>query len=150
MQCAEVDVRKGDVLVSTFSQTSTGAWIGTGETEKLSITSPPSLLGAAIHQALAASQTGVRHPRQDEWKGLEERLLKAAGVRRYSEFVKGARSVSAELDVHGLRLVPMKNMGAKGGFVHLTDKTLTLQAEATDEEVGQAILRALELCETVE
>lgn len=135
--------RKTQVIVFAQSQTTAGVWIMDGAAYAADI-SDVGQIGALIDQALEVSKIDVPHP--TSWKGLFDPVLKLAGVKSWSTFVKSARCVEVELDEDGIWLVPTRNLGAEGGF----DRIERHACPATRSDavaLGQALVQALEMAE---
>lgn len=133
--------RKTQVFIFAQSQTTAGVWIMEGAADAVDI-GDPGQIGAVVSQALEVSKTNVPHP--TSWKGLFDPVLKLAGVKSWSTFVKSARCVEIELDADGIWLLPTRNLGADGGF----DQIGRHACPATKSDhvaLGQALLQALEM-----
>ncbi len=98
-------------------------------------------LGALIGQALEVSKSDVPHP--TSWKGLFDPVLQLAGVKSWSTFVKSAKCVEVELDEDGIWLIPMRNLGANGGFDRI-GRDVCLGRESDPMALGRALVSALE------
>lgn len=145
MKEAVVNVRKKKWIIGTYSQTVDGVWIHDGDYAVLSDDADPSELGVSLMLALSRSVSGIPHPKS--WDGHREPLLRAAGVRSWNTYVKGAKSISVRQDDKKIMLTPMANRGARGGFTFLLERTVEVAATAADAEIGAAILQALTYCE---
>jgi len=100
-------------------------------------------LGKVVISVLNKFQDSVPHP--TDWKSITIPFLKPAGVKSWREFVKSAKSVGIEFEKDKIRLIPMKNLGAKEGFAPLTEKSVTVQLSA--DEIGKGLLERLDACE---
>ena len=135
--------RKAQVIVFAQSQTTAGVWIMDGAAYAAEI-GDVSQIGILIDQALEVSKVDVPHP--TSWKGLFDPVLKLAGVKSWSTFVKSAKCVEVELDEDGIWLIPTRNLGADGGFDRIGRHACSaMRSDATD--LGQALVRALEIAE---
>jgi hypothetical protein len=130
------------LILHALSRTTVGAWI----------LSPPVLtttqdgdeqIGRLILDALNGSRMGVAHP--SHWDGFFDPVLKAASVRSWSAFARSAKCVRIEFTTNRISFVPMRNLGAKDGFVELASKTHSRPPVA--HELGQGLLAAFYACE---
>ena len=136
--------RCGSVFIVPALQTNDGLWIEQGPCTKLPSQSLPNEIGRAVLDALSHSGEIIPHP--TEWKSPDEDnpILQAAGIKRWSTFQKGARTVDIGLYGEQLMLTPTRSEGTEG-FAHL-DHDVTLPATATATEVGEAVQQALARC----
>ena len=58
-QLASVDLRQGEYIVSTYSQTAKGTWVLDGTPARLPESTSAEQLGVAVREALAQSRVGV-------------------------------------------------------------------------------------------
>ena len=123
--------------------TTDGVWIGSPPLLKLELQSTAIAIGEAALQALNASQVGVPHPKQDQWKEVAAPLLRLAGVKSWKPFMIDAQCLSLTSDRDLLKLIPYQNLGQKDGFVPVPEKTIELSCQASPEQVGSAILELL-------
>jgi hypothetical protein len=112
----------------------------------------PSLaeVGEAVLTALSTYVDGAPHP--TEWKGIGKPFLAATGYRSYKSLHSRAKMVHVDVDGDLTRLVPTLNGGSTGpdrGFTELPDKAVALRTGAPAETLGEAVIRALDLCEQV-
>lgn len=135
--------RKAQVIIFAQSQTTAGVWIMDGAAYAADI-GDVGQIGILIDQALEVSKVDVPHP--TSWKGLFDPVLKLAGAKSWSTFVKSAKCVEVELDEDGIWLIPTRNLGADGGFDRIgLHACPAMRSDATD--LGHALLRALEIAE---
>lgn len=73
-------------------------------------------------------------------------ILDELGLSSFSQYMKGTRSVGANADGGQITLTPYRNGGPRNGFVPISDSAAVVDG-ASDEAVGDAVLRALERCE---
>jgi hypothetical protein len=105
----------------------------------LDISDGPGALGNRLDEVLEASRQGLEYPADPE--SVEKPLLTSAGVKSWSTFVRNAQHCYVERDEGTLRIVP--SVADSGGFRGLKEKTTTLPAGCSPEEVGRALLDAL-------
>lgn len=136
--------RRDSVFIIPALQTDDGLWIEQGPCAKLPSQSLPDVIGRAVLDALTHSGEIIPHP--TEWKSPDEDnpILQAAGIKRWSTFQKGARTVDIGLYGEQLMLTPTRSEGADG-FAHL-DTDVILPATSTAAEVGEAVKQALTQC----
>jgi hypothetical protein len=99
----------------------------------------------SIVQAIQASQQNIPHPLRFE--GLFDPVLRLAGVKSWATFMKGTASVDVDDDGQWLTFEPSKNQGPRAGYTPLSDRKFRLPRDATSEEIGQAVEKAIALCE---
>jgi hypothetical protein len=138
---ASVYQRKGRIFVHAESETTAGVWILDGSCKSLLGQDDPVAVGTVVAQALESSRTGIAHP--SSWGGLFDPVLREAGVRTWSTFVKGAQCLSVSRDDHGLNVVPMRNGGSSEGFAFMTELKRSLPSSASAFDLGSTVLAAL-------
>jgi hypothetical protein len=142
---ANVDLRRGEYIVQSSSQTVAGFWISTGTPVRFSSTSSAMELGQAVVEALARSKQGVETPPRDA--KLSQPLLDLVGVRDYAAYMKGTRSIDVDAaetpDGQQMKITPTRNEGARGGFTPIAGKAVTI-IFASPGQLGEAIVRAFE------
>jgi hypothetical protein len=143
---AIVDRRGRKIFVTSYSQ-ATRSTIINGWIEVVDRSLNDAALGKVVRAALAQSQRGVPFP--DFGKGDTpelRKLLDVAGVRSYSAYVRGVRSVRVALDDEepGFVIIPFKNEGAQGGFIPLMNETMRADAAVEDGSLGEVVRVALE------
>lgn len=146
MKRANLFRRKDLLFVDSLSQTTTGLWTGTALHSLMADCSDQEI-GHAVRHALSASRIGVEHPNSKDWQAIESALWSASGVKSWSEFVRGARSVRVDQDGRVFSLTPLRNAGARQGFVAIGEKTFGLPVTTADEQLGEAVRRAFEMAE---
>lgn len=94
---------------------------------------------AAIVQALKSSKT-VRHPDFRGWNVNDNPQQRAAGIKRWSDFVRGTKFVGIEQRELTM-FVPYASKGARLGFEPIGERTVYTTNE---DEYVDALTRALE------
>jgi hypothetical protein len=145
MQAAVVYKRGDTYYIHSSSKTTAGVWIATAPFLKIEANSTPSVIGAAVLQALDASHNLIPHP--TSWRGLISPLLELGGVRSWATFVKHSKCLNVEADGERLRLIPNRNLGSKEGFEPSTNKTVELSFPSSPDRTGLALEEAMGLCE---
>ena len=134
---ASVDLRGDRVFVVARVRTAAGIWYVGDRFEEMPADAPDEQLGSAVETALEHS---VEVPgRKDEWL---DALLKAAGVRSWSRYAKGLRSVSVLHAGEDVTVTPKRNLGAREGFEEMVEAEERLGSPAP-AELGAAVKRAL-------
>ena len=101
-------------------------------------------LSAAVQLGACASYAGVPHP--TDWKHVFSPVLEMAGVKSWAKFVMGASLVGIEMEDGTITFMPHRNEGAKEGFGRLEGQAIKLPADATCEQIGDAVLAAAAAC----
>ena len=142
-----VDARGERIVVQSYSRTVDGLNVLNGWFKRLPVDVDAGTLGAAVREAL--DRTGDRHPRADreQRQAMLQALQSEMGVRSYSTYLKGARSVTVTVADPGtvITVTPMVNGGTSGptkGFTFNVEAEVTIPNAATDEELGRAVTQA--------
>ncbi|QWK81296.1 hypothetical protein [Ochrobactrum sp. BTU1] len=143
MKSATIYERKNRLYFHACSQTTAGIWMLSAPvltTEKGNIREG----GRMVKDCLAASRQGIAHP--SSFPNLFKPMLDLAGVKSYGTFVNSSKSVGITTDdgVSAI-LTPYRNDGPKHGYTPLAE--MPAIPLASDEELGAAILAALENAE---
>jgi hypothetical protein len=141
--------RQGRLFVQANDRTvwaTAGYWVSAGPVACLAVDNPPVVLGAAVVDALARSRIEVPVP--ERTADLEAPLRQAMGVRSRRALMEGTRACEVRRDDGELHVLPYDNGGttAEGrGYRPQSDaQVLRLPADAPPEEVGRAVITALE------
>jgi hypothetical protein len=141
---AEVIRRNGRIVVASYSKTTPGFSVLNSWQAAYPDSILPEELGKAVMAALAASREDVPPPppRQSSPSPELKALMTSAGVKSYSAFMNGARSVDVRQENRSnvITVTPMRNCGPREGFDFLPDLALELPATSSEHEIGQAIL----------
>ena len=132
--------RDGALYIHSWSKTTAGGWIFSEPVRRCSKDNPDEL-GQLVLECLAASRSGVRHPKS--WTGLLDPLLKLANVRSERMFNKGAKCVNVAMEGEQITFSPMQNLTPKGDFVELPTKPQVTFVSLRN--LGLAALDALNL-----
>jgi hypothetical protein len=146
---ATVYLREGRMLVQASDRTDSrhaGFWVATPPVVSLDAAAGAATVGQAVLDALARSR--VEAPVPDRGVDLEAPLRNAAGVRSRRALMMGTRACWVNREEGEIRIDPLRNGGASGperGFSPLPlSERCTLEATATAETVGRAVIAALE------
>jgi hypothetical protein len=127
---ASVERRKGEYIVTSYTQTQPGFWQMNGHFSRLPLHTTAEELGLALLAALDASNR-IALRDVDASADSFAPVLAALGLKNYAQYMKGATSVSLEIgDDDVLRATPMRNGGAREGFVEIADRTRLLADHA--------------------
>jgi hypothetical protein len=133
--------RRGDqYFVTASSQTRDGFGLEEGPVE-IFAAGDGEALANAVRGALGRSRSGIPTPKN--WSSHPNRVVQAAGLKRFNAFAKGAALVSVDEEEPGkFRILPSRNGGSKEGFVGLEDEAIN----ARDHELAGAIETAFDRC----
>jgi hypothetical protein len=146
MKSAQVCNHSGEWYYRPFSRTSAGVRVGSEIVLKIPDSASALEKGQTAVLALQHSLDDVPHP--DRWiDPCEDALLRAAGVTRWATFMKGTQSLAIELEGSSMKLVPERNLGAKGGFERLENKSTEIEYPADLASIGDALTQAFKCCE---
>jgi hypothetical protein len=96
-------------------------------------------LGVAILETLDAFEENVPHP--ITWAGIDNAMLKAAGVKSRKKFFECAKCVVVDRDDSSLVFRPLKNEGARMGFVPIDVRVPSTAVDPS--ECGRSFLIAV-------
>ncbi len=139
-----VDLRNGELIVSSYSQTGPGCWIAYGPFIRLPGDAADTVLGTALNDALAGSQCDVSPPP----KGATpfDHVLRLLKLTSYAQYMRGTLSVGVMRDGRQVIVTPKRNDGAATGFTEMPGKAETLDdpsAAAMSQAVWRALARAV-------
>lgn len=133
MRMAGIYRRQGKDYVTASSRTRDGFWLEEGPVNVLDSGDPA--LAEVVLSALARSRDGIAAPKT--WSSHVNKVVEAAGLRRFSAFAKGAAHVSVQEKDGVLRVTPHRNGGSREGYLGLEDQALELPVGSP--EVAKAI-----------
>jgi hypothetical protein len=142
MRTAVAFERNNKVFIHPYAETAQGLRIFSEPVSVVSKSDDQQVAGQVL-AALDASEKKVPHPAS--WKGIVSPLLKAAGVRSFAAFAKGAKCVEIGLEGETLVFTPTTNGGPREGFLHLNDRQI--RCSATEVEIVRGIRLAFDACE---
>jgi hypothetical protein len=133
--------RKGQLVLATSNRGSGrfSLWIDSGPVTLLNASESPQRVGEALLESLSMSRSGIELPR--DLDGSERALLDAAGLKSWSEFIRGTVSCHVEHDATGTHLVPSRREGA--GFVPEKDSEVFLASDSSLSQLAEALGEAL-------
>jgi hypothetical protein len=145
---ASVYKRNNSFDFRTFSETSVGVLICSGEPISCDINTPTNELGSSIIKILSESRNNVPHPKDAaEWKALNDSYLKIFNAKSISAAMKGVLTCSIREEGEFITFRPFRNMGAKNGFVPIQEKEIKIPSDSCMEEIGNTLLKAFLSCE---
>jgi hypothetical protein len=146
MKYGAVYERRGKLIIHPDGKTTAGVLIGIEPFLVIDkAATSASQIGASLRKVLTQSRANLRHPNPNEWDSVAAPLYAAAGVKSWGVFVRGALLTNVEADGTTIRLLPHENRGARDGFQPRELPPIEVPENAPDEEIGAAILNALEL-----
>lgn len=145
MKFAVLYKRRGQLLFGAQNRTTAGVLIGADELIVIDAAVDAFALGAGLCQALNKSRSPVPHPPPTEWPMITASFLRGAGVKSWGTFVRDALLATVESDGSTIRFQPHENRGARDAFQPMGLRMVTICATASDEEVGLAAIRALDI-----
>jgi hypothetical protein len=135
--------RRGQYLLNSNSQATSGVWIG-----KLFRVLPTSIpeeqLGREVLSALQLSRTGIAHPDPKDWPAIQQPLLDAAGVKSWSQFAKGTDMVTVRLGDGVIEVTPERQASGEEGFEEVLEKKTRVGEAVNPEELGKLVKQALD------
>lgn len=134
-----VDLRKGEYIVSVYSQTGMGVWVLDGTPERVPQETTPAQLGTMINDALDRSHSGLPELNRDSKPA--QPLLDLLGVRDYVTYAKGTRSVDVHREDDIVRVTPSHNEGGRRGFTPIKDARVRISTPSA-EQLGEEVLKA--------
>jgi hypothetical protein len=141
MRMAAIYRRQDKDYVTASSRTRDRFWLEEGPVDVLDSTDLQALAEAA-RLALARSTHDIRAPK--DFSTHVNRVVEAAGLKRYSAFAKGAAHVSVQEKDGRLRVIPYRNGGSHEGYLGLEEQALDLPAGSPD--LAKAIEAAFRRC----
>jgi hypothetical protein len=142
MKYAGVGQRGPKIFVYSQHKTISGIHLSVGEVQAFDGADVEGI-GLALRQAFSKYQTGVPDQRHGALRGWPE-LFAAAGVRSWTEYGKGAKSLSAKLQDGLVTLNPWKNIGGRSRFVPIKGLDRTVPEASSDRDLGAAVIATLE------
>ena len=129
MQAANVYKFGDRVIVCSLSKTTAGVWIVNSSVTAVAA-SEKTRVGALVLEALDGSATGILHPKV--WSGIFDSVLRAAGVKTYSSFMKKAALIDVRREKASIMLTPMQNLGPEEGFLPTESAKRALERPSPD------------------
>ncbi|WP_282048522.1 contact-dependent growth inhibition system immunity protein [Maribacter aquivivus] len=113
---------------------------------QLNIKESPSKIGSIIRRCIEAYIDGDERYDKEKWKKVNDPLVKLTGLKNSNEFFKNVLNPQVVLINGVIHFCPRENHGIKKGFKKTDYPNIELDySNATDEDLGNALLKALEL-----
>lgn len=141
LRMAGVYRRQGKHYVTASSKTRDGFWREEGPVDVVDV-GDGAALAEAVRSALQRSTHGIRAPKN--FASCVNRVVEAAGLKRFSAFAKGTAHVSVHESDGRLRIIPFRNGGSREGYVGLEDQAVDIPSDSA--EVAAAIETAFTRC----
>jgi hypothetical protein len=142
---ANIDLRQGEYIVDSYSQTEAGFWIALGAPVRLPDSASAGELGRVIRSALDQSRQSVPTPPRDA--DTAKPLLDMSGLPDYATYAKGTRSVGVRAtttdDGESIKVTPKRNEGARGGFTPITDQMREFPYDSPGQ-LGVEVIKAFD------
>lgn len=89
---AQIDERAGKLIVSSYSQTTSGLWIMNGWFQVVDADVDDTTLGGVLVEALARSENEIPKPSREELRaGYDKPILRALGLRSTGRYIEGTK-----------------------------------------------------------
>lgn len=150
MNFAVLYKRRGKLIIGAQGRTTAGVLIGVEPPLSIDETLDASSVGRTLREALNRSRSPVPHPKPAEWPAITDVFLRGAGVKSWGTFVRGSLLTTVESDGSVIVFQPHANRGARDAFQPMGLPSIRVDAGASDEELGVAAARALEIAASAE
>lgn len=142
MKAVSVVRRRAEFIVMSYTQAPAGFWQMNGHFSRVPVDVEAKGLGSTVLEELEASnQIALRDVGRSANPFAP--VLAALGLKSFAQYMKGAVSVDIAIgEDGGLRVTPMRNEGARGGFVEITEDSSIL-ADSSAEALGAAVEEAM-------
>lgn len=150
MKFAVLYQRRGKLIVGAQGRTTAGVLIAVEEPVSMHASIDESALGKTVRDVLNRSKSPVPHPNPGDWPAITDQFLHSTGVKTWGSFVRGAVLTTVESDGPKIVFQPHENRGARDSFQPMGLPSISVDAGATDQELGAAARRALDVAESSE
>jgi hypothetical protein len=143
---AKIFLKDGVLYFQSTASLVNKAYVGYDKITVLSVDSSIASIGETVK--LTFDSYAIDAPVPEKYSDLLKPLIKRAKQKSWLGFVSRAKLVIAWFDEKSKEIVfePTKN-NLNRGFSGLLKSYFRVPSTSTDEEIGQAVLKALELCE---
>jgi hypothetical protein len=138
-ELAEVDARGDRLIVSVIALAPSGFHETQDCVRELPAGVDAEALGAAVDEALRRSGDGHREPEGERFAAQ----LKAAGVKSWSQYVRGLTAVRVDREGEKVEVLPFQNRGGRQGLHELPER-IEILARPDAAALGSAVKRGLE------
>ena len=104
-------------------------------------------VAAALHHVIEANQTGIPHPKHNEWGGVTKKHLTGLGMKSMSALHDKAFYCSVAEEGDEFKFSPTENAGSKGGYKFLPETFLIIPRASSSELIMETLKEALNLSE---
>jgi len=150
MKFAVIYKRRGKFIIGPQGRTTAGVLIAVERPASLGTTVDIPMIGKTLRDALSRSRSPVPHPGPDEWPAIMEEFLHATDVKTWGSFVRGSVLATVETDGSKVVFQPHENRGARDAFQPMGLPSIVIDSNVTDEELGGAAIRALDMAANAE
>ena len=137
-ELVEVDARGDRLIVSPIALAPSGFYQTQDWVRELPAGVDAETLGAAVDEALRRSGEGHREPQAERFAAQ----LKAAGVKSWSQYVRGLTAVRVKREGEKVEVLPLRNRGAREGLHELPERVERLERPDA-AALGSAVTRGL-------
>jgi hypothetical protein len=131
-----INSKKGTQSVAVFSK----------PLFELHLSDNPILIGEKVRICIESFQPGSERLRREDWRTINDPLIKLSKERSKKAFWTKIKSVSIVLIDDILYFVPKINKGMKDGFKKTIHPDIELEyTKTSDNELGLSLLKAFEL-----
>lgn len=146
MRRATIYRHKGKYILIPVSETTKGFTIDSEPGIVLYGEVTTQEVGEAVLSTLSVSRTGIAHPK--DWKDVSAIAPRLAGVRSWSELMKGDTvSCAIEENAESRIVRPLRNLGPKVGFAPLAHGEVKLSVTTNSLQLGEAVIEVLKAAE---
>ncbi len=105
-----------------------------------------SKIGKTVRDCIESFYEGYTHPSKEEFKKVNEPLIKLTGEKNSKAFFTKVKWVGVIEKERKISFAPTENHGWKNGFKQTEHPNIELDySTATDEDLGKALLKAFVL-----
>ena len=135
---------EGTLIVNANNRTYNNIGWNSDPISTIAYDSDKALIGQLIRSTVLASRWDAEHA---ESLGSDNPVLQAAGVKSWTTMERKALLIHVELRDGTFTVIPNRATlrGEGQGWIVLDDQ-ITLPEDCTDEELGDAAVRAFEMC----
>jgi len=112
---------------------------------KLTISDSFESIGTAVLKCIVKWEENVPHPNKEEFKTINEPLVKLSGEKNKKEYFEKIKSVSVKIVGDKLSYFPMINKGWKKGFINTEYKQIVIEnyLSVNTKKIGELTIQAL-------
>lgn len=134
----------GRIYVVSHSRVVGGPSVVNGWCKVIAGSASDDDLGGLVVEGLDVGDRDMPEVSKEDLKRLLRPLFKLAGVKSFTAFAAGTKSVGVERDLAGsYTVIPTENRGRRGGFMYVTENQVTLPPKPGAEEIARAVRRGL-------